>query len=66
LESLKETDHSEDLSINGRITLKTELREIGVWGCGLDSYGLGYGPMAGSWAHDNESSGSTNDVEFTD
>jgi hypothetical protein len=33
-------------------------------GCGLDSPGSGEEPMAGSYVHDNESSGSIQCTEF--
>jgi hypothetical protein len=34
--------------------------------CGLDSTGSGYGPLAGSCGHDNETSGSIKGEEFLD
>jgi len=34
--------------------------------CGLDAPGSGYGPMAGTCEHGNESSGSTKGGEFPD
>jgi hypothetical protein len=37
-----------------------------VWGCGLDSLGLGYGQVAGSCEHGNEPSGSIKCEEFLD
>jgi hypothetical protein len=47
-ESLKERDHQEDLYVGGMIILKW----IGWYG--LDSSGLGEGPVAGSCEHGNE------------
>jgi hypothetical protein len=37
-----------------------------VESCGLDSYGLGQRPVAGSWGHGNERSGSIKGGEFLD
>jgi hypothetical protein len=46
-EHLKESDHSEDLGVNGRIILERILgKERGK--CGLDSSGSGYEPVTGS------------------
>jgi hypothetical protein len=35
-----------------------DIKEIGCWGCGLDSSGLWYRPAAGPCEHGNEPSGS--------
>jgi hypothetical protein len=53
-ENLKERDQYEDV---GDDDIKMYLREIGRR-CGLHSSGSGYGPVAGSCEHGNESSGS--------
>jgi hypothetical protein len=53
-ENLKGRDNSEDLSVDGKITLDWIFREIRVGRCGLDSSGSGYGPVAGSCEQDNE------------
>jgi hypothetical protein len=37
-----------------------------VGGCGLDSSGSGWGPVAGPHEHDNEPSGSIKGGEFLD
>jgi hypothetical protein len=52
LECPKGREHSEDLGVYRRIILK-RIRKIRS-GCGLDSSGSGYGPMARSCENDNE------------
>jgi hypothetical protein len=42
-----------------------DLREIG-WESGLDSSGSGFGPVAGSCEHGNETTGSTKSGKFLD
>jgi len=37
-----------------------------LWRCGLDTYGSGQGPTAGSCGHGNKPSGSTKGREFID
>jgi hypothetical protein len=41
-------------------------KENKVQGCGLNSSGLGYGPVAGSCEHGNEPFGSINGVDIPD
>jgi hypothetical protein len=50
--NLKGRDHLEDLGIDETI-IPTQMS-----GCEVDSSGLGYGPVAGSYEHGNECSGS--------
>jgi hypothetical protein len=38
--------------------IRMDLREIGLWGCGLDSTGSGQGPVAGCCECGDEPSGS--------
>jgi hypothetical protein len=49
--SLKERDPLEELGVEGR-SLKWVLREEG-WGDGLDSIGVGQGPVAGCFEFGN-------------
>jgi hypothetical protein len=68
LESLKGRDPSEDISMDEGIVLNHIFQKEGnrVGGCGLDSCGSRYRPMAGSCGHSNEPLGSINDREFLD
>jgi hypothetical protein len=65
LENLKARDHSEDLSVDGRMILKFMLGKYCV-GCGLVSPASGYGPVVGSCELGNEPSGSIKGGEFLD
>jgi hypothetical protein len=56
LEILKEREHSEDLSLDGRIILNGSKRNS-VGGCRLDSSGSGQRAVVGSCQHGNEPSG---------
>jgi hypothetical protein len=55
---MKERDHLGDLDVDGRVILKLILNK--VRGCGLDSTGWIYGPVAVSCGHGNESMCSRN------
>jgi len=59
----KGNDHSEDLGIDMRIILD---RMFGnrIARCGLESCGLGYGSVASSCQHGNESLDSIKGLEF--
>jgi len=61
---LKGRDYSRDLCLDGRIILELILKRSGIWKCGLDSSGIGYGSMMGSCEHGNEFSDSTKDENF--
>jgi hypothetical protein len=61
LKSLKGRDRSEDLGVDG-IILKCILGKEG--GCGLDSSGLGWGPVAGCFENGNELLSATKSWEF--
>jgi hypothetical protein len=52
-----------DLDVDGRIILKWILGNR-MEGCGLDSSGSEYGPVAGSCKHGDEPSGSIKGGEF--
>jgi hypothetical protein len=54
---LKGRDHSENLSIDGRI-IWNGFWENRLGRCGLDSFSSGQGPVAGYFEYDNEPSGS--------
>jgi len=41
----EERDKLEDKGVDGRIILKMMLKEILMWGCGVDSTGSWYGPV---------------------
>jgi hypothetical protein len=64
-ENLKERDHAEDLGINGKIVLECILGKYGG-GFGLDSPASGQRPLAGSYEHGNDPSGSIKDEESVD
>jgi hypothetical protein len=53
------------LDIDGKIILKWIFGKLGLW-CGLDSCGLGSGPLAGSCELGNEPLGSIKGREFFD
>jgi hypothetical protein len=44
--------------------IRMDLWEVGR--CGLEAFGLGYGPVAGFCEHDDEPWGSIKGVEFLD
>ena len=46
--------------------IKMDIQEVGMWGCGLDGAGSGYGQMAGTCECGNESSGSIKRGEYLD
>jgi len=50
----------------GRPEFMRPHRRHKVWGCGLDSAGWGWGPLAGSCEYCNEPSGSRKDREYLD
>jgi hypothetical protein len=50
-------DYAEDLDVDGKIISELILRKW-VGRCGLGSSGSGYGRVAGSCGHGNETSGS--------
>jgi hypothetical protein len=56
-ESWKEKDHLEDQVVDGRMGSKWILGRL-VGGCGVDSHGSGYGPLAGCCECGDEPSGS--------
>jgi hypothetical protein len=61
----KGRDQSEELPVDARVKLDGYL-ENRVGGCGLDSSGSGYGPVAGCCEHGNEPSGSIKVGAFID
>jgi hypothetical protein len=65
LESRKGSYHSDDLRRIWEITLKCVLGKFG-FGCGFNSCGSRWGPVAGSCEHDSKFSGSIKGGEFLD
>jgi hypothetical protein len=61
-ENLKGRDHLKDFGLDGRIILDWILNKVG--GCGLDSSGLGYGPVVGSCEYGTKPSGSIKGGKF--
>jgi hypothetical protein len=59
----KGNDHSEDLDVGGRITLRWTLGNRDQWG-ELDSAGSGQSPVAGFCEQGNESSGSIREQDI--
>lgn len=61
-ENLKQRELLEDTHVHNRIILKGVLNRSR--GCGLDSYGLGQGPVTVPCEHTNEPSGSIKSTEL--